>query len=279
MPPPPARSPVMVVLLLCLASAPSATAQDPPASGATFTPQFAQAGKDVVWVPSPTETVELMLDIAGVTSADYVIDLGSGDGRTVIAAARRGARALGVEYNPEMVTLSRQEALRAGVADRARFVEGDMYEADVSEADVLALFLLSENLRKLAPTFLSLRPGTRIVSNTFTIPGWTPELTARRDEPCTAWCTVLLYLVPAAVDGEWRTADGDTLRLVQQAQEVGGELLRGDTRTPLHDVRLRGAALRFRVGDDQVDAVVNGDVITGTRRTSAGTPVPWEARK
>jgi SAM-dependent methyltransferase len=109
----------------------SAWAQEP-AQPPLVTPELGQPGKDVVWVPSPNETVAMMLDLARVTSDDYVIDLGSGDGRTVIAAALRGARALGVEYNPDLVAFSRQEAVRAGVVERARFVEGDMYEADVS---------------------------------------------------------------------------------------------------------------------------------------------------
>lgn len=261
-----------------LCGAPSAHAQAPPATPGTYTPQVAQPGKDVVWVPSPNETVELMLDLAGVTAKDYVIDLGSGDGRTVIAAARRGARALGVEYNPDMVALSRQEALRAGVADRARFVEGDMYEADVSDADVLALFLLTENLRKLSPTFLALEPGTRIVSNTFTIPGWTAERTVERGDGCTAWCTVLLYLVPARVDGLWRAGDM-TLRFAQQAQEVAGQMIGDADERQLEDVRLRGALLTFSVAGTSYEVRVDREAMHGTRRDAAGTTTPWRATR
>src|SRR3990172_1040881 len=136
-----------------------------------FVPQVGQAGKDVVWVPTPPELVEAMLDMAKVTPQDYVIDLGSGDGRNVIAAARRGARALGVEYNPKMVALSTRNAAAAGLAGRAAFVEGDMYEADISKASVMALFLLPSNMLQLRPKFLDLRPGSRIVSNTFGIEG------------------------------------------------------------------------------------------------------------
>src|SRR6476469_7423409 len=131
-----------------------------------------QSGKDVVWVPTPQILVEKMLDMARVTPEDYVIDLGSGDGRNVIAAAKRGARALGVEYNPNMVDFSKRSAAIHGVGDRAAFVQGDMYEADISQATVLALFLLPENLRKLTPKFLRLKPGTRIVANHFGIEGW-----------------------------------------------------------------------------------------------------------
>lgn len=241
-------------------------------------PQFAQPGKDVVWVPSPTETIALMLDLAQVSADDYVIDLGSGDGRTVIAAAQRGARALGVEYNADLVALSREEALRAGVADRARFVEGDMYEADVSKADVLALFLLTENLRRLAPTFLQLRPGTRIVSNTFTIPGWTPEATARRPDPCTAWCTALLYIVPAQVDGLWRSESG-TLRLVQQAQEVQGTWTGPTGEVQLRDVVVRGDRLSFRMGAVRIEARVTGAALQGTAHREGQAPAAWTATR
>lgn len=245
---------------------------------APVTPQFAQPGKDVVWVPSPNETIALMLDLARVTPDDYVIDLGSGDGRTVIAAAQRGARALGVEYNPDLVVLSRAEALRAGVADRARFVEGDMYEADVSQATVLALFLLTENLRKLTPTFLAMRPGTRIVSNTFTIPGWTAESTARRPDPCTAWCTVLLYVVPAQVAGTWRTPDGE-MRLAQQIVEVGGTLTAGGTTTPLVEVSVHAERLAFVVNGVRYDVRVEGDTMAGTATRDGGDAVPWRATR
>ncbi len=272
------RRVIVAALTGVLVAAGTGAAQEAPPSDAPFTPQFAQPGKDVVWVPSPNETVELMLDVGSVTPDDFVIDLGSGDGRTVIAAARRGARALGVEYNPDMVAYSQREAVRAGVAGRARFVQGDMYEADVSEADVLALFLLPENLRKLSPTFLALRPGTRIVANTFAIPGWVPEKTVHRDDPCTSWCTVLLYLVPARVDGVWEGA-GYTIRFVQQAQEVGGEMVEADGARPLGDVRLSGADLSFTVGDVRYAGTVDGDTISGTRYEPSGATTPWQVRR
>ena len=179
-----------IVLLLALSTLLPAAAQQ------GFTPAVGQPGKDVVWVPTSPELVEKMLDVAKVTANDFVIDLGSGDGRMVIAAAKRGARALGVEFNPEMVKLSRQRASEAGVADRATFVEGDMYEADISKATVLALFLLPENLRRLEPKFRALPAGTRIVVNTFAIPEWTPEVTETVTDNCTSWCTAILYRVP-----------------------------------------------------------------------------------
>ena len=124
-------------------------------------PYVGQPGKDVIWVPTPPNLVEKMLDMAAVTAKDFVIDLGSGDGRNVIAAAKRGARALGVEYDQNLVQVSRRAAAAEGVADRAKFMQGDMFEADISKATVLALFLLPDNLERLKPKFERLRPGTR----------------------------------------------------------------------------------------------------------------------
>jgi len=161
-----------------------------------FKPEVGQQGKDSVWVPTSPALTEKMLDMAKVTAEDYLIDLGSGDGRMVIAAAKRGARALGVEFNPDMVKLAQKLAAEAGVADRATFVQGDMFEADISKATVLALFLMPANLERLEPKFRALRPGTRIVVNTFGIPNWTPAATEVLAENCTNWCTAMLYKVP-----------------------------------------------------------------------------------
>ena len=181
---------MIAAILLTLLSLAQAQAQQ------VFEPVSGQAGKDVVWVPTSPALIEKMLDLAKVTPNDFVIDLGSGDGRMVIAAAKRGARALGVEYNPKMVELSRRLAKEAGVADRATFVEGDMYEADISKATVLALFLLPENLRRLEPKFRALPAGTRIVVNTFGIPEWNADVTEQITENCTSWCTAMLYRLP-----------------------------------------------------------------------------------
>src|SRR5690348_16548402 len=175
-----------------------------PAAAQTYEPYEGQAGKDVVWVPTRPALVQRMLDLANVTERDFVVDLGSGDGRMVIAAAKRGAQALGVEYEPEMVALARRNVAAAGVAERAQFIEGDMYQADFSKATVLALFLLPANLRRLSPKFLALAPGTRIVSNTYRIDGWDEETYSELGGECLSWCTALLYLVPAKADGVWR---------------------------------------------------------------------------
>jgi SAM-dependent methyltransferase len=242
-----------------------------------FEPQFAQAGKDVVWVPTPEVMVELMLDMAGVTSRDVVVDLGSGDGRMVIAAAKRGARARGVEFNPDMVQLSRQRAYEAGVQERATFVQGDMYEADIADATVMALFLLTENMRRLQPKFLALTPGTRIVSNTFAIPEWPAD--ERRTRPdCTAWCTALLWIVPAQVGGEWQLEDGTRLRLDQHFQKVSGMITGPVGGTTLQGGTIRGAEIAFTVGDASYAARVDGARMTGTR-TVNGQQSPWQATR
>ena len=183
---------VLIVLSLSAFLGPAAV-QEP------FKPEVGQKGKDVVWVPTSPALVEKMLDLAKVTSDDFVIDLGSGDGRMVIAAAKRGAHALGVEFDSNMVKLSQQLATEAGVADKASFVEGDMFEADISKATVLALFLLPDNLRRLEPKFRALRPGTRIVVNTFGVPDWIPDVTEEITENCTSWCKAMLYHVPPRI--------------------------------------------------------------------------------
>jgi SAM-dependent methyltransferase len=159
-------------------------------------PYVGQPGKDVVWVPTPPVLVEKMLDMAKVTPRDYVMDLGSGDGRNIIAAAKRGARALGVEYDNDLFDLAQKNAKEAGVADRARFIKGDMFEADISTATVLALFLLPDNLQKLRPKFeRQLKPGTRIVTNGFPIDGWEAKEIDKVDGDCGSWCTAYLYIV------------------------------------------------------------------------------------
>ena len=159
-------------------------------------PYVGQPGKDVIWVPTPPTLVDKMLDMAEVTPQDFVVDLGSGDGRNVIAAAKRGARALGVEYDARLVQVSRRRAAEEGVAERATFVQGDMFEADISQATVLALFLLPDNLTQLKPKFERLRPGTRIVTNGYQIVGWEPADVGVAGGDCAPWCTAYLYRVP-----------------------------------------------------------------------------------
>lgn len=244
-----------------------------------FEPVSGQAGKDVVWVPSPPDMVNKMMEMANVTPADFVIDLGSGDGRNVIAAARRGARALGVEYNPDMVALSRRLAQEAGVADKAQFVEADMYTYDISKATVMALFLLPVNMNRLAPKFLELAPGTRIVGNTFGIDGWEPD--ARETLPpsseCESWCEALLWIVPAKVAGTWTMANG-TIMLTQEYQTVQGTVTAGGAPETVKMGRLRGDEITFSAGDVAYKGRVTGSTIEGTMTTPKGTS-PWRATK
>ena len=242
-----------------------------------FEPQFAQPGKDVVWVPTPEAMVEVMLNMAKVTADDVVVDLGSGDGRLVIGAAKRGARARGVEYNPEMVLLSKQRARAAGVHDRATFVEGDMFEADIADATVMAVFLLTENMRRLQDRFLSLRPGTRIVSNTFGIPEWPADASVTRPD-CTAWCTALLWVVPARVHGDWQVEGGPTLRLDQHFQKVSGMLTGPVGSSTIQGGAITGAAIAFTIGDAAYAARLDGDRLIGTR-TESGRSSPWQATR
>jgi hypothetical protein len=243
-----------------------------------FVPRSGQPGKDVVWVPSPPEMVNKMLELAKVTPADYVIDLGSGDGRNIIAAAKLGARGHGVEYNHDMVVLSRKLATEAGVADKAQFVEGDMYEADISKASVMALFLLPVNMNKLAPKFLDLAPGSRIVGNTFGIDGWEPDVRVSlpQDTECESWCEVLLWIVPAKVHGTW-TWPGGRLQLTQEYQTVQGTAtISGEPPLTVTRGRMNGEELTFIAGGQTYQGKVKGNRIEGTITTSSG-PVAWTA--
>lgn len=237
-----------------------------------FRPEVGQAGKDVVWVPTPQALVDKMLDLAEVTPQDYVIDLGSGDGRTVITAAKRGVRALGIEYNPEMVELSKKNAAAAGVSDRATFTKADLFESDFSQATVITMFLLNSINLQLRPKILDLKPGTRVVSNTFTMDEWQPDERATIDR-CDYWCTALFWIVPAKVEGTWRTPQGD-LTLKQQFQMVSGSL----GPRPIAEGRLRGEEIRFAAGGAQYVGRLSGDRIEGTV-TSDGRASPWAATR
>ena len=202
-------------LALLLVAASPAFAQAPQAApAAAFEPQSGQAGKDVIWVPTPQALVDKMLDMAKVTPNDFVMDLGSGDGRTVITAAKRGARAMGVEYNPEMVELSKRNAAKEGVSAKATFVKADLFETDFSQATVITMFLLPTINLKLRPKILNLKPGTRIVSNSFTMDEWTADETAVLGAAfdCTSFCTAYFWLVPANVAGSYKVPQGELVQ-------------------------------------------------------------------
>ncbi len=227
------------------------------AQKAPYEPTVGQAGKDVVWVPTPQSVVDKMLDMAKLTPADFVMDLGSGDGRTVITAAKRGARALGIEYNPDMVELSKRNAEKEGVTSRASFVKQDLYETDFSKATVITMFLLPEINLKLRPKILQLKPGTRVVSNTFTMGEWKADETVTLDSGCdNSWCTPLLWIVPARVAGTWQTPQGE-VTLKQEFQMLSGNLRTGD-RTLALQGRVRGEDVSFTAGGREYRGRMNG---------------------
>ena len=231
----------------------------PQKAPAAYEPSVGQEGKDVVWVPTPQALVDKMLDMAKVTPGDFVMDLGSGDGRTVITAAKRGARALGIEYNPDMVALSTQNAEKEGVSDRARFMKADLFATDLSKATVITMFLLPEINLKLRPRLLDLRPGTRVVSNSFTMEKWQADESATLSEAdgCTAsWCTALLWIVPARVGGTYKIPQGE-LFLSQEFQMLSGTLRTGGAPVPVAG-RVRGEAISFRAGGREYRGSVNG---------------------
>jgi precorrin-6B methylase 2 len=244
---------------------------------AEFEPHVGQDGKDVVWVPTCQALVDKMLDMAKVTPKDYVIDLGSGDGRTVITAAKRGARALGIEYNPDMVALSKRNAAKEGVTDKAQFIEADLFESDFSQATVITMFLLPTINLKLRPKILDLKPGTRIVSNSFTMDDWKADETATvysQTEDCGNYNTAYFWIVPAKVEGTWILPQGK-LTLKQEFQMISGTLESGATVAPVNG-KLSGDQITFSAGNVSYTGRVNGNTMQGTVR-SGGVTTPWSA--
>jgi len=242
-----------------------------------FVPEVGQAGKDVVWVPTPQSLVDKMLSIAEVTSKDFIIDLGSGDGRTVITAARLGARARGIEYNPEMVALSKKNAEEAKVSGRTEFIEADLYETDLSQATVITMFLLPEINLKLRPRLLELKPGTRIVSNTFTMGDWEPDIETTTDDNWNSWNTALLWIVPARAEGKWKLGQNQ-LTLIQEFQFLEGELNANGKITQVNDGRLRGDRISFTIDGAVYTGRVTENKMSGTV-ISGGTTREWSATK
>ena len=224
-----------------------------------YEPKVGQSGKDVVWVPTPQELVNKMLDMAKVTPQDFVMDLGSGDGRTVITAAKRGATAVGIEYNPDMVELSKRNAEKEGVTDKATFMKADLFETDFSKATVITMFLLPDINMKLRPKILNLKPGTRIVSNSFTMEDWEDDATETVSGECTSWCTAHFWVVPAKVEGSWQTPQGE-LKLTQTFQKVQGTL--GSQQV---EGKLLGDQLTLTASGKSVfTGKVNGNTIQGS---------------
>jgi precorrin-6B methylase 2 len=237
-----------------------------------------QEGKDVVWVPTEQALTDKMLDLAKVTPQDYVIDLGSGDGRIVITAARRGARAFGIEYDPNMVALSKKNAVKAGVTDRAEFVQGDLYESDFSRATVITMFLLPEINMKLRPRILDLKPGTRIVSNSFDMKEWEADRTVAvaPEEGCrNNFCTAYFWIVPAKVEGVWQLPEGK-LTFVQRFQRLYGTLQAEGKTLPVAKGKLKGDRISFDIGNKRYSGRVKGNTIQGSV-AAAGKKSDWTA--
>jgi precorrin-6B methylase 2 len=260
-------------LMLCLliAAACANTRYQP-----EYQPEFNQPGKDVVWWPTAQVLVNKMLDMAKVTPGDYVIDLGSGDGRTVIAASKRGARALGIEYNPDMVALSKRNAATEGVGERAQFVQGDLFESDFSQATVITMFLSETINHKLRPRILNLKPGTRVVSNSFTMGEWIADetVTVEHNKECGIYCTAFLWIVPAKVEGVWKLPQGE-LTLKQSFQRFSGTLKSGANITPVNG-KLSGNLISFSIGNANYTGRVSGSTMQGTVE-SGGSTTEWIA--
>ncbi|HSH07803.1 MAG TPA: class I SAM-dependent methyltransferase [Burkholderiales bacterium] len=264
-------------------------AQSPPGDAPKtkpYEPSVGQAGKDVIWVPSPDKVVDRMLQMAQTTPQDFVVDLGSGDGKIVIAAAQRyGARAMGVEFNPDMVALSRDNARKAGVTDKVTIVHGDFFKVDFSRASVLTLYLLPDLNIKLRPRILGLKPGTRVVSHSFDMQDWEPDELSILDGK-----RAYFWLVPANVAGRWSLAlEGGTTQHVdigfeQEYQKLQGYAQVGEVLAGLRDARLRGADIRFTYVDAKgvrraFSGRVTGDRMQGEYRSDPGTPGRWRAVK
>jgi len=272
--------------LLALAPAllpPCAQAQ-PEQAAKEYTPHIGQSGKDVVWVPTPQPLVERMLDMAKLTARDIHYDLGSGDGRTVITAAKRGATSFGVEFNPDMVVLSQRAAAREGVTGKATFIHGDIFQTDFSKATVVTLYLLPSLNVKLRPTLLRMKPGTRVVSHAFDMDDWKPDQTADVEGS-----KAFLWIVPARIEGTWRwNAAGPAARpieitLKQHYQQLDGTAHVGEKAAQLRDLKLDGDQITFSVFESATahtdyTARVNGNSMTGTMKHS-GAETKWSATR
>ncbi|HXY40598.1 MAG TPA: class I SAM-dependent methyltransferase [Vicinamibacteria bacterium] len=245
-------------------------------------PQIGQQGKDVIWLPTPESVVEKMLDLAGVGPQDVVYDLGSGDGRTVIAAAHRGAQAYGVEFDPGLVVMSEKYARTAGVADKAHFIRGDIFETDFSKATVVTLYLLTTLNVRLRPTILKMKPGTRVVSHAFSMEDWDPDDTGESD-----YRRIFMWVVPAQVQGSWRLtlpgAQPADMTITQRYQKLQGTVGLPSGAAELRDAALRGNAIHLTLpGADgasrELTGTVDGDRMQGTVKAGA-SEAGWTAER
>lgn len=269
-----------------IARASGALAQPTVAPQPGYLPEVGQSGKDVIWVPTPETLVARMLRMARVTGADFLIDLGAGDGRIAIAAARDfRARARGIEFNPDMVELSRRNAAAAGVADRVEFVRADLFQTDLDEASVITMYLLPSINMKLRPKLLELRPGTRVVSHAFDLGDWVADETARADNR-----VAYLWIVPARLEGTWVVehpgrsgVDRFELNVKQAFQRIEGTVRRGNRLGPFTGT-LAGDRIRFGFPDGEGNERVYAgrivdDRMEGRTRTQGGTDIGFTATR
>jgi hypothetical protein len=267
-------------LALALACALPAAAQQ---KDKAYEPQVGQAGKDVIWVPTPDEVVERMLRMAQVTPNDYVVDLGAGDGKIAIAAAKKmGARSLGIEYNPEMAKHAQRQVENAGVSAKAKVVQGDIFASDFTTATVVTMYLLPALNMKLRPQILAMRPGTRVVSHSFNMEDWEPDETSSMDGR-----RAYLWVVPANVMGGWSVDLGGEradLTLEQKFQKLDGHVQLGSIQAGLREARLRGFQISFAYVDNtgvrrDFSGRVTGGKMEGSFRSDTGAEGRWTATK
>ncbi len=266
----------LLLVAICLSIIPAGVFGE--GASTEYQPKAGEPGKDVGWIPTEQAVVDVMLDMAKVTPQDYVIDLGSGDGRVVITAAKRGARALGVEYNPDMVALSKHNAARENLSDKTEFIQGDLFETDFSKATVVALFLRTDLNLRLRPRILDMKPGVRVVSNSFPMGEWVPEKTetVERARCANLCCTAYFWIVPAKVEGLWELEQGE-LRLRQSFQMISGTLSSNGTPVPVSG-RLLGSEINFTAGSAVYTGRANGNAMEG-QVISGGSPVKWKATR
>lgn len=234
----------------------------------SYTPVQGQAGKDVIWIPTPEGLIDKMLTAAKVTDKDKLFDLGAGDGIIAITAARKyGAQSVGIEYNPDMAEFARRKVAEAGMNDKVRIITGDIFQEDFSSATVVTLYLMPHLNMKLRPTLLKMKPGTRVVSHAFTMGDWEPDETMSFNHT-----QGYFWVVPAQIDGSWvmNGFDGGPIRvnLSQSFQNIGGTLTRGGQSFAMLGAKLRGDEVKFQfiTPDRKVHAFsgrVEGGRLTG----------------
>lgn len=274
----PAKPLVAAILFTMTVSSPLAAqtapaAADNNATTKQYTPSVGQQGKDVVWVPTSQALVDRMLQMARLTADDRLVDLGSGDGRLVITAAKRGAVSRGIEFNPDLVAISKRAAQAEGVAQRATFEQADIFESDFSDATVVTLFLLPSLNLRLRPTLLDMKPGTRVVSNSFAMEAWEPDESVEVKENCTNYCHAYKWIVPAKVAGTWKIGERE-LQLKQTFQMLDGTLSDGANQRRISNARLNGAHITFSVDGQTYSGKVENKQMRGTIDGKAD----WTAR-